>query len=406
MAVIFDEGGTQPGTDEGGGQVLDEAAGFVNPISIYPITVKVELLINGTWTDISRYVYQRVPIQITGGRSQEGDTPNPAQAVLTVNNRDGSFSPLYTGGQFYPFLTRNVQIRISAAAISTTGNHYSGYRFWGEVSRWPPLADLTGQDVYVQITASGPLRKIRQGGGKGSALTRYYASLAGSFAPIAYWPCEEDPFTTLIGPGTQGGTSMTVTAGTPTWKAISNFNGSGPIGVINGSTWDGLTGSFGSSGDDVFTTPGTYTWTASTSTVDARCWGGGGGSAGNNDGNAPGGASGGGEFAKEAALAVTIGNNYTVIVGAGGQAGSSGCVDLLTEICTQRGWLTYDQVQPGDRAMSVNLETGIMEFCEIGKVGTHEGQFHMTRLEGPGLSACVTIEHRWLIMVHNGIAVR
>src|SRR5258708_3167084 len=181
---------------------------------------------------------------------------------------------------------------------------------------------MSATDIYVKITATGPLRRVNQGGGKGSALTRYYSLLSGVNAPIAYFPAEEDPDTDVVGAGIDGGTNMTITTGTPVWKAVSSFNGSAPIGVLNNSTWDGLTGSFGSSGDDVFLVPGTYQWQASTATVNAKVWGasgGGGWGGGGANGFAAG---GGGEFAKEATLAVTIGNFYTVVVGAGGRGGS------------------------------------------------------------------------------------
>jgi hypothetical protein len=287
-----------------------------------PIAVTAELLINGTFTDISAYIYLRDAITIDGGRQDEAGTPSPATLTLTLNNRDGRFTPNYTGGAYYPNLVRDTQIRLTVTYQTSTGNFYQGYRFWGKVPSWPPLADISGRDIYVSITASGPLRQVRQFGGKGSALARYYASLTGSFAPIAYWPCEEDSFSTLIGPGVDGGQVMTVTTGAPVWNAKSDFNGSAPIGVLNNSTWDGLTGSFGTSGDDVYLVPGTYQWVASTATVDARSWGGGGG--GNlSNGTLGAGAGGGGEFAKEATLAVTPGTSYTVVVGAGGNGGSS-----------------------------------------------------------------------------------
>lgn len=283
------------------------------PTSLYPVTLKVELLLNGTWTDISQYVYQRDVTVITGGQADEASSLQPATCNLTLNNRDGRFSPNYSAGAYFPYLQRNTQIRISATATSTTGNFYSGYRFWGEVSTWPPMSDPTGNDIFVQINPSGPLRRINQGGGVGSALTRYYATLTGSQAPIAYWPCEEDPDTDQVQAGISGGQNMAITTGTPTWKAVKSFNGSAPIGVLNNSTWDGLTGSFSASGDDIFTAPGTHQWQATTSTVNAKCWAAGGGGSGDSTG-----AGAGGEFAQETALAVTIGNFYTLTVGAGG----------------------------------------------------------------------------------------
>src|SRR6266487_3369236 len=222
---------------------------------LLPLNILVEILVNGAWNDISNDVYQRNGINITGGSQdkQPHDKPQPAQATLTLDNRSGDYSPNNTAGQFYPYLKRNVQLRISVVnATSSSGNTYSGYRFWGEVRRWPPQSDVSGNDIFVDITAHGPLRRLREHGGKGSALARYYASLTGGYAPIAYWPCEEDPDTTEVQAGLSGGFSMVVTTGTPRWKAISDFNGSHPIGILNNSTWDGTTGSFGASGYDLY----------------------------------------------------------------------------------------------------------------------------------------------------------
>ncbi len=286
-----------------------------------PATITVTLLLNGTQTDISQYVYARDGITITGGQQDESSTVQPATLTLTLNNRDGRFSPNNTGGAYYPFLVRNAQISLQVTATSTTGNFYSGYRFTGVVADWPPTSDSSNTDVYVQITASGPLRQLRQGGGKGSALTRYYTQLSGLQAPVAYWPCEEDPDSSLLGAGIDGGTDMSVTAGTPLFKAISDFNGSAPVAVVNRSTWDGLTGSVFFSGDDLFTTPGTYTWVSPVTSVDAKVVGGGGGGTGTaNDG----GGGGGGEFAEESAHTVVVGTAYTVVVGGGGGDSAAG----------------------------------------------------------------------------------
>jgi len=277
---------------------------------------------SGTWIDISKYVYQRDTITITGGSTATGDTAQPATATITFNNRDGRFSPNYSGGAWFPYLARNTQLRISVNDTSASGNVYNGFRFWGEVPDWPPLQDLSGKDVYVQVIASGPLRRIQTGGGEGSALQRYYANLTGSFAPVAYWPCEEESGAGIIGSGVQGSASMTVVAGTPKFKAVSKFNGSSPIGVINKSTWTGVTNSFGSSGDDLFIAAGTYQWIASTATVNCKCIGGGGGATKGSEGNGGGPGGGGGEFAQESTLAVTPGQVYSLTVGPGGSPGN------------------------------------------------------------------------------------
>jgi hypothetical protein len=296
-------------------------------VALFPLNVITEILINGTWRDISRFVYERDTMTITGGATARGETAQPAAVNITLDNRDGRFSPNYASGVYYPYLQRNTQIRISVNDTSSSGNTYNGFRFWGEVSAWPPLSDISGHDVYVQITASGPLRRIAKGGGEGSALTRYYASLTGLYAPIAYWPCEEDPGVAdpvgdQIGTGLQGGSNMTIVSGVPVFKSVSAFNGSDPIGVLNGSTWTGITSAFGTSGDDQFLAPGTYPWIATTTTVDARVWSGGGGGTKGSEGNGGGTGGGGSACVRNASVAVTPGQQYFVTVGAGGAPGN------------------------------------------------------------------------------------
>src|SRR5262245_7846712 len=128
------------------------------------LPLKVELLINGVWTDISTYVYTRDSIVIQAGSSDKSSKPNPAQCQLTLNNRDGRFTPGSSGALAAwggNYLVRNTQIRVSVNGVSSvTANTYTGFRFWGTVPDWPPTSDISGNDVYVQITASGPLRQI------------------------------------------------------------------------------------------------------------------------------------------------------------------------------------------------------------------------------------------------------
>jgi hypothetical protein len=286
----------------------------VTGFPLVPLGIIVEIYVNGAWNDISDFVYNRDDISITGGAPDGVTKPSSAQLTLTLNNSDGRFSPNYTGGAYYPYLQRSTQIRVSVNSQSINNTTYNGYRFWGSVTDWPPNSDISNTDIFVPITATGPFRYIRQGGGEGSALTRYYQTLTGTYAPIAYWPAEEDNLSTSIGTGLSGGLTMSV-SGTPKWKTVSSFNGSAPIGVLNGSTWTGVTGSFGSSGNDVFNTPGTYQWIASTTTGTYKIWNGGGGG-----GNGPG-CGGAGSGYTTGTFATTIGQQYTVVVGQGGNGG-------------------------------------------------------------------------------------
>lgn len=67
-----------------------------------------------------------------------------------------------------------------------------------------------------------------------------------------------------------------------------------------------------------YPTAGTYHWTCPTgiTSVMVECWGGGGTGGSGSSTNGGGGGGGGGEYAAEAALSVTPGNMYTIVVGA------------------------------------------------------------------------------------------
>lgn len=63
------------------------------------------------------------------------------------------------------------------------------YRFVGEVSAWPTRWDVSGADIYVPIEAAGVTRRMGQGKkALGSTLRRRVPA----FAPLAYWPCEDE----------------------------------------------------------------------------------------------------------------------------------------------------------------------------------------------------------------------
>ena len=94
-------------------------------MALFPLNVITEILINGVWRDISRYVYQRDTMTITGGRTNNGDTSQPASVNITLNTRDGRFSPNKAAGAFYPYLAQNTQLFID---ISTPEGGRTGLR--------------------------------------------------------------------------------------------------------------------------------------------------------------------------------------------------------------------------------------------------------------------------------------
>lgn len=78
------------------------------------------------------------------------------------------------------------------------------------------------------------------------------------------------------------------------------------------------------------------------------------------------------------------------------------CVDTETEIFTQRGWLKYDEVRPGDRTLSIDQENDRAVWQEIKDVAIFPAEKRaMSKLETSTASVVSTANHRWLVK-NNG----
>jgi uncharacterized protein YjbI with pentapeptide repeats len=206
----------------------------------HQLNAKVELLVNTTWTDITHYVLVRDDLTMVIGRPDEASSMNASTLTVTLKNTDGRFTPDNSSGAYYPYVQLNTQIRVSVTDNSVTGVAYTGYRFWGEVSEWPPQWDPTGKDVYATISASGIWRRLSQSTTTiGSPYTRYTKSLANV---AAYWPMEDGQgattFATLV-PATSNAMTMVTTNGSPSLASCSAFPGSDAIPQLSGAEFNG-----------------------------------------------------------------------------------------------------------------------------------------------------------------------
>lgn len=204
-----------------------------------PIGLTVEIFINSAWADISPYVYYRDKIRITRGKSDETSQIQPQTATLTINNRDGRFSPRNPLGPYYGQIGRNTPIR-----ISRLNNGIRRYRFYGEVPTWPVTWDISGADVYVRIQAAGTLRRLSQGAQPlGSTLYRTLGlkiGLGTGLTPVAYWPCEDGQYSTQVASGIAGGSPMTLSGqALPTFASNTSFPSSLPLPLLSASIWTG-----------------------------------------------------------------------------------------------------------------------------------------------------------------------
>jgi hypothetical protein len=141
------------------------------------MAIVVELFYSGAWQDISQYVDDRAPISITRGLQNEGTAADPSSCTLTLNNRDGRFSPRNPSSPLYGLIGRNTPLRVTKD---------SSVRFVGEVSAWPQRWEVAGKDVWVELQAAGILRRLGQGQPSKDATYRQW--LLANTTPARYWP--------------------------------------------------------------------------------------------------------------------------------------------------------------------------------------------------------------------------
>lgn len=193
-----------------------------------PLDLRVELLLAGVWTDVTPWVSDTDRVVVTHGIADEAESADPATCRLTLENRDGRFSPKNPLSPYYGQLTRNTPLRVTVDA---------GVRFVGEVASWPPRWDLAGKDVWAPIEAAGVLRRLQQGASPVDS-TLFQAITTITPDLVAYWPCEDGETSESISGGLPGVAAMQV-IGAPDFAANSAMASSHPIPVLADSQWTG-----------------------------------------------------------------------------------------------------------------------------------------------------------------------
>lgn len=200
--------------------------------------VQIELLLSGVWTDITAYVMVRDDggnIAITRGMRDEGSETDHATLRLTLNNRDGRFSPRNPVGTYFGLIGRNTPIRVSVP----NGIGGKAYRFWGEVSAWPQLWDPTGTDVWVELEASGILRRLSQGPPLENSPIFDAITTPQINGLRAYWPCEDASGATEIASALVTGSPMVFIDQSPDLAASELFGGSNPLPTFTNAAMAG-----------------------------------------------------------------------------------------------------------------------------------------------------------------------
>ncbi|WP_432111167.1 hypothetical protein [Streptomyces sp. YPW6] len=117
-----------------------------------PLGLRAELRIGTMWVDVTGRAYTRDPIRTVAGMSAQGTGVDPASLSLTLNNKDGVFSPRNPLSPHYGRLGRNTPARISVPGTETyLGLRGSGARATASPAGLP--SGTTDLDVRVELTA-------------------------------------------------------------------------------------------------------------------------------------------------------------------------------------------------------------------------------------------------------------
>ncbi|MHA4776078.1 hypothetical protein L1085_016400 [Streptomyces sp. MSC1_001] len=83
-----------------------------------PLGAQVELQAGGVWTDVTADAYTRDPITITRGQPDGAWIADPSRCTVTLNNKDGKYSPRNPMSPYYGQIGRNTPLRVSVTGAT------------------------------------------------------------------------------------------------------------------------------------------------------------------------------------------------------------------------------------------------------------------------------------------------
>jgi hypothetical protein len=164
--------------------------------------ILVELLISGTWRDITPDVMQANGgiIAIVQGQGDQSSVSQPASCTFVVLNTSGD----YTKGpasKWWPFLDQGTTVRVQVLANGTVSP-----RFQGPARGFTPTWDDSGNLPVVTIQADGISQKLQRD--KFVANSPLYRAYQTQPQVVGFWSMEDDANSTQIASALPNGQSI------------------------------------------------------------------------------------------------------------------------------------------------------------------------------------------------------
>ena len=175
-----------------------------------------------TWTDITAYVEAVSHIGIDRGRGNEQGQVSPSRLSLTLDNRDGRFTPENAAGAYYPNVKKGRPIRVRTK-WPLAGSYTE--QFVGYVDEWP-VAWPDGSTLVstVSITATSRMARL----GRGLELRSIVEEEILEDSPVLYFPLAEPSGSTTAGNVAPGRTDVLAVAQAGTGGTLTFGQGTGP----------------------------------------------------------------------------------------------------------------------------------------------------------------------------------
>lgn len=203
-------------------------------------TVKVEIAwaypTSATYTDITADVRMDPGISWKLGRGDESSKANPAELTLILTNTASKYSQ---GGASanYPNVKKNRPIRLTIDPADGSGGRVAFHGY--STGLTPGWDSITGKIPVVSLSASGSLRRIKQGDEAVLSPMRRWIEANGSDLML-YIPCEVGKYATnMPEAGPTANSSPMTWEGTASLASCDDFIGSLPLPQMNNAEyWD------------------------------------------------------------------------------------------------------------------------------------------------------------------------
>lgn len=106
---------------------------------------RTEIQIGGVWTTVTGDVRESAPIVIERGAKNESASVTPSKLTLTLNNRDGKYSPRNPMSPYYGLIGRNTPVRVSVQGAE------SSLRLTGSATSYARTPDHSSLDITGDI---------------------------------------------------------------------------------------------------------------------------------------------------------------------------------------------------------------------------------------------------------------